>query len=307
VVALELSGGPAAPRPPRGATIDDEGHKSETGLMIKRILVALSGTPYTRAAIQHALELARDHGADVTGVTDINLAKVASVGPVPMGAGAAAHDLMEHRLQLTRQQVEEAIADFEATCAEAGRTSTVVREAADPYDTIISVWRYHDLVVAGLRGLFEYGVLHQPDDVLIRLIDKGVRPILAVARQHRPIRRVLVAYNGSMESAKALKRFIQMKLWPEVEVKIACFDGPPDEAEVLLADAVDYCRAHGVEAEHQHVQGPPRERLLEHAAEWQADLIVMGTTSRARILQHLLGDTTLHALRHAEIPLFLTQ
>ncbi|MHC4774515.1 MAG: universal stress protein [Planctomycetota bacterium] len=275
--------------------------------MIKRILVALSGTPYTRAAIQHALELAHDHEAEVTGVTDINLAKVANVGPVPMGAGAAAHDLMEHRLEATQQQVDEAIANFEAACAEVGLTARVVREHGNPYDTLISVWRYHDLVVAGLRGLFEYGVLHEPDDVLIRLIAKGVRPILAVARHHRPIRKVLVAYNGSMESAKALKRFIQLRLWPELTLRIACFDKPQDEAEELLDDAAEYCRAHGHEVERQHVQGPPRERLLEHAAEWQADLIVMGSTSRARIFQHLLGDTALHALRHAEIPLFLAQ
>jgi nucleotide-binding universal stress UspA family protein len=47
--------------------------------------------------------------------------------------------------------------------------------------------------------------------------------------------------------------------------------------------------------------------MLDHAAEWKADLIVMGSASRARLLQHLLGDNTLHALRHAEIPLFLTR
>ncbi len=275
--------------------------------MIKRILVALSGTPYTRAAIQHALELARQHEAEVTGVTDIDLAKVANVGPVPMGAGAAAHDLMEHRLQVTQEQVEEAIGNFEAACAEAGLTGHVVRERGNPYDTLISVWRYYDLVVAGLRGLFEYGLLHEPDDVLLRLISRGVRPIVAVARSHRPVRRVLVAYNGSMESAKALKRFVQLRLWPGLTLKLACFDKPHEEAEQLLADAMEYCRAHGHEPEQEHVESSPRDGLLEHAAEWQADLIVMGSSSRARILQHLLGDTALHALRHAEIPLFLTQ
>ncbi len=69
--------------------------------MIKRILVALSGTQYTGAAIRHALELAGLHDAQVTGVTDVDLAKVANVGPVPMGGGAAASELMEHRLKLT--------------------------------------------------------------------------------------------------------------------------------------------------------------------------------------------------------------
>ena len=275
--------------------------------MTKRILVALSGTPMTESAVQHALELAKTHDAEITGVTDIDLAKVASVGPIPMGAGAAATELVEHRLQLTEQHVTESIEQFETACAEAGVSCSVVRETGNPYEKLISLWRYHDFTVAGLRGLFEYGIFHNPDDVLIQLIAKGVRPILAVAREYRPIRRVLVAYSGSMESAKALKRFVQLRLWPDITLKIVCFDRAHDKSDSLLDDAAGYCRLHGYEAEVQHLEGSPTKHLLEHAGQCKADLIVMGSSSRARIFQQLLGDTTLHAVRHAEIPLFLTQ
>ncbi len=275
--------------------------------MTKRILVALSGTPLTESAVQHALELAKTHDAEITGVTDIDLAKVAGVGPIPMGAGAAATELVEHRLQLTEQHVTESIERFESACAEAGVSCSVVRETGDPYEKLISLWRYHDFTVAGLRGLFEYGIFHNPDDVLIQLIAKGVRPILAVAREYRPIRRVLVAYSGSMESAKALKQFVQLRLWPDVTLKIVCFDRGHEKTDSLLDDAAGYCRLHGYEAEVQHLEGSPTKHLLEHAGQCTADLIVMGSSSRARIFQHLLGDTTLHAVRHAEIPLFLTQ
>ena len=37
--------------------------------MIKRILVALSGTTCTTSAIRHAVELAKEHDAELTGVT----------------------------------------------------------------------------------------------------------------------------------------------------------------------------------------------------------------------------------------------
>jgi nucleotide-binding universal stress UspA family protein len=275
--------------------------------MIKRILVALSGTPYTKAAIQHALELADHHKATVTGVTDVDLAKVANVGPVPMGGGAAAHDLMEHRLKLTEEQVEKTIESFHQACDAAGVEGNVVRERGNPYDALISVWRYHDIVVAGLRGLFEYGVLHEPDDVLLRLISKGVRPIVAVARQFRPVRRALVAYNGSMESAKALKRFVQMSLWRDMTLKIVCFDKPHGKPDQLLDDSAEYCLAHGYEVETEHVRGSPNEELLPHAQKWKADVIVMGSSSRARLIQHLLGDTTLYALGAAEIPLYMSR
>jgi nucleotide-binding universal stress UspA family protein len=275
--------------------------------MIKRILVALSGSPFTDAAIEHALELARSQEAELTGVTDVDLGKVANVGPVPMGAGAAAHDLIEHRLQLAEQQVEDAIRRFEKATADARGPCNVVRETGSPFERLIDLWRYHDLVVAGLRGLFEYGVIHNPDDLLLRLISRGVRPILAVSRQRREIRRVLVAYHGSLEAAKTMKHFVQMSLWPDVEMQIVCFEKDREEADRLLADAAAYCALYGYNAETLCLDGSPRDGLLEHAAEIGADMIVLGCASRARLFKHLLGDVTLHAIRHAEIPLFLAQ
>ena len=118
---------------------------------------------------------------------------------------------------------------------------------------------------------------------------------------------MLAAYDGSTESAKALKRFIQLSLWPDITLKIVCFDLAADEANPLLTDSAVYCRAHGLEPETELVEGSPRDGLLEHAGQWRADLIVRGSTSRARIFKHLLGDTALHAVRNAEVPLFLTQ
>ena len=131
--------------------------------------------------------------------------------------------------------------------------------------------------------------------------------MLAVAPDYRSVRKVLAAYSGSPESAKALKRFVQTRLWADITLKIVCFDRSAEEAEELLADASGYCRLHGYDAQVEHLPGSPIKGLLAHAGDWKADLIVMGSSSRARIFQHLLGDTTLHAVRHAEIPLYLTQ
>ena len=58
--------------------------------MIKRILVGLAGTPYTDTAIRRAVELAKAHEAEVTGVTVVDVQKLSMVGPVPIGAEVAA-------------------------------------------------------------------------------------------------------------------------------------------------------------------------------------------------------------------------
>ncbi|MHC4991458.1 MAG: universal stress protein, partial [Planctomycetota bacterium] len=100
--------------------------------MIKRILVALSGTPYTPIAVRYAVELGVGHEAQVTGVTVTDLARLANVGPVPVGAGASASALAEYRIQITEERVREEIKNFEQACRESGIVSCVEHETCDP-------------------------------------------------------------------------------------------------------------------------------------------------------------------------------
>ncbi len=275
--------------------------------MIKRILVALSGTPFTPSAVRHAVEIARATGAEVTGVTAVDTRRLQDVGPVPIGGGAAAHALAAHRVRVTEERVEEQVAAFRLACGETDVTCRVVRETGDSFEEFKACWRYHDLTVLGLRGLFEYGVVHNPEDEVVRLIASGVRPILAVSEEYRQVNRALIAYNGSMESAMALKRFVQARLWPDATLEIACFDMDDAKASELLADAAGYCRAHGFDPLTSKLPEDPCEGVLAHATKTGASIIVMGATGHGRLRKLLLGDTVAHAIRNAEVPLYLTR
>ena len=61
--------------------------------MIKRILLGLGGTPYTDVAIERAVELAKDHGARITGVTVVDIKRLKKIGPLPPGGDALAEKL----------------------------------------------------------------------------------------------------------------------------------------------------------------------------------------------------------------------
>jgi nucleotide-binding universal stress UspA family protein len=172
---------------------------------------------------------------------------------------------------------------------------------------LMGLWRYHDLTVIGLRGLFEYGVVQNPDDHVVKLIRRGVRPIIAVSSQYREVDRVLVAYDGSPQAAMAMKRFAQLRLWPDATVRLVCFGLANEEATPLLTDATAYLRAHGYEPEARSMPGDAKPGLLAHAREWGADLVVMGSTYRSRLRKIVIGPTTEEALMHAGMPLFLSQ
>ncbi len=138
-------------------------------------------------------------------------------------------------------------------------------------------------------------------------LSAGVRPIIAVSDKFRTVQKVLIAYSGSMESAKTMKRFVQLRLWPDVKLKIVTFQSSEERAHQLLYDASEYCHAHGFHVEYESNPGSPKDFLLPMATLWQADMIVLGNSARSLLVKRVLGETALHIIRNADRPLFLCQ
>jgi nucleotide-binding universal stress UspA family protein len=275
--------------------------------MIKRILLGLGGTPFTDVAIERAVELAKAHGALITGVTVVDTKQLAQVGPVPLGGGTYAAKLREQRLAVTEERIEEAIEKFKEKCEESDIPTKIERETGDPFEAMIAHARYNDITIFGLRSLFDYGFTTEPRDALIRLVSQGVRPILAVSPKFRNISKVLIAFSGSMESAKAMRRYVQLNPWRNVRLRVVHFGKSDDNTAQFLIDAAQYCRDHGFTTETEVVEKNARDHLIEYAQQNDLDLIVMGNSIRNLIFRHLLGDTVLNAIQQSDRPLFLAQ
>jgi nucleotide-binding universal stress UspA family protein len=275
--------------------------------MLKRILVALAGTPGGVTAVQRAIDLAQIHDAKLTGVTLLDPRKIRDVGSVPIGAGAAAKELREHRVTVAHEQMDAAVEHFRSACQEAGVDYRVAVEEGNPFSLLLDRSRYHDLVTFGVPGMLAFGHPGESQGLLGPLVSHGVRPLLAVPAEYRPIRRVMIAYSGSRESAKAMRRFAQIDPWPGVTLDIVTFHQPDDVAARLLEDAADYCEDRGFTVRTEHSPSKPREGVLQYAAEREVDLIVMGFSVRSKLRQKLMGETGLHVLWHTERSVFLSQ
>jgi nucleotide-binding universal stress UspA family protein len=275
--------------------------------MIKRILLGLGGTPFTDVAIERAVELAKLHDAIITGVTVVDTKQLTQVGPVPLGGGAYAAKLREQRLTVTEERIEKAIEKFKEKCKEFDILTKLERETGDPFESMIAHARYNDVTIFGLKSLFDYGFTSEPKDALIRLVSQGVRPIIAVSPKFRTIRKVLIAYSGSMESAKAMRRYVQLNPWRNVRLRVVYFGKSDTSSMQFLKDAAEYCRDHGFSTETEAVEKSARGHLIEYAQQNKMDLIVMGNSIRNLIFRHLLGDTVLNAIQQSDRPLFLAQ
>ena len=275
--------------------------------MIRRILVGLGDLEHSLTATSKAIEIAQAQNAELTGVTLFDAERLDDQGIVPIGAGAAARELSESRLTTATEIIEAVTAIFRNRCEQAGIAYTTFNEEGDPLTSLTSLARYYDLMVVGFQGLFEHGVIDEPDDELAMLVQEGVRPLLAVSNEDRPVERVLISYSGSMESAKTMKHFTQMRLWPNAALRVVTFHGDQQIGAERLSQAAEYLQAHDLDPSTECINAPPHDNLLPYAADWEADLIVMGNSAKSLLLRKILGETALHVMRNSDRALFLAQ
>jgi len=276
--------------------------------MIKRILVGVAGTPALAAKIEMALALAKRFGGEIGVVSIVDTDRLVKLGPVPLGAGAYAARLSKHRIESSHRLDDAAIETFAEACAEAKVPMQAHRYEGNPLEVLVSLYRYHDLCVLGARGWFDYDVVPDPGDALLRVISEGIRPVIAVAEGRRPIRKAVIGYNGSIESSRAMKLFLQLSLWPEVDVHIVCVGSPKSQesAANLLEVSAAYARAQGHEARTAHVEGTPWEALLDYASSVDADMIVAGSSARRILSTRRMGKSVLNLVKSSNLPLFLS-
>jgi len=277
-------------------------------MSVKRILVGLGLEACSETATRYAVDIAQRNAAELTGITLIDTPSLAHTGPTPIGAGVYAQQLSSERTETAYRLASRLAKQFHDACTTSDVPFTVRCEEGDPLASMISVARYNDLAIVGRDGLCEHGLIDEPHDGLVRLVSAGVRPMIVAPPVHRPINRVLVAYSGSMESAKTLRRFVQLNLWPGAHVRILHFSGTSTlEGEDLVNDAAHYCTAHGLSVDTELRTGAAKLQLLGAADEWHADLIVLGNSARRLLVRRLFGETMLQTVREAELPLFLCQ
>jgi nucleotide-binding universal stress UspA family protein len=76
-----------------------------------------------------------------------------------------------------------------------------------------------------------------------------------------------------------------------------------DELEGLADDV----RKQGLTVQTQVVEGTPYKCIVDHAAEWHADLIVMGTHGRTGLAHALTGSVAERVVRTAQCPVLVTR
>jgi nucleotide-binding universal stress UspA family protein len=130
-----------------------------------------------------------------------------------------------------------------------------------------------------------------------------------IARPRIAFDRIMIAWNGSRESARALSESLPfLHIAHEVVVAVVTSDRPSEEEAIVGVDAVNHLRNHDVRAVLCRLTGLPGEvggLIIDEAERRKTDLIVMGGYGHGPLRERLLGGVTHELMHESPIPLLM--
>ncbi len=270
----------------QSATAVDTGH---------RILVPLDLSDHTEAALQRACDIASRLKGGITGLTVVD-----SEGIMESVALPFATELLDFprpnavkKFHDATEKLEQAGKRFGETCVTRqvkGRLRTL---KGSPAHGILDLIRFHDIGVMGLQSHFHFETESTPGDTLKQVLGGTAVPILlTTAYDTDPLRRALVAYDGSPAATRALHAFV--RFWPcyRPEVRIVTQTRDDKTGGHLLDEAQKFLQSHGItNITTELVSGSLIDTVEQDHLEW-AEWIVAGIRSKPLIKRMLLGSFT---------------
>jgi nucleotide-binding universal stress UspA family protein len=277
------------------------------------VLVATDGSKYGRWALNWVAQLPLVEPAKVMALHVLDVAALrAPFLAQPVMAGNEQY--IQEEIQRVEARSAKTLQETTRQLASLALTGTVRKEQGPVAPTILKRAPKRDgFLVVGSQGLdaFDRFML---GSVSTNLIHHATCPVLVVKGEAVPLRRMILAIDGSDASAKALK-FVLTKFQSDqptgksgrapIHVNVlhvlpmVMYPGLKEASKKLLEQSVQKLIKAGFTAEPLCYLGNPAEEIMKAASQQRADLIVMGAQGLGAIARFLIGSVSTRVVQHA--------
>ncbi|MBB5022537.1 universal stress protein [Desulfurispira natronophila] len=174
-----------------------------------------------------------------------------------------------------------------------GATAQVLQRHGKLYENVIELRDAMRVLVLGLRGEDTQSAEDRVGSQVEVIIRSLSEPILLVTEDFAPPRSVLLAYDGSQKSRKALEMVATSPLFKTLPCHVVHVGTQENRSQELLSNAAKSLQQTGVDASFAALQSDDVvTALLNYQAEHDVDMIVMGAFSKNRLRTTLFGSFT---------------
>ena len=275
--------------------------------MLKSILIGLDESPYCDAAVTVGINWAKRFDCLLVGLGVVD--EPAIRGPKPPGhmtpSYRATYDSM---VAEASHRVDRLLEHFTLRCSQEGVSNKLLEDVGSPCEQIMTEAQRYDVILVGQKTYSQSGAVEKETDMVDALLHATPRPVVVVPGDYQKGSGVLVAYDGSLQSARSLQAFVGSGLAALGKVSVVTAHKQSTVEAGRIADrAVEYLRFHDIEAQPHALTGGarPSDDILQVAEQQNAELIVMGSHGRSALTEFFMGSVTKNVLERSKIPLFV--
>lgn len=265
-------------------------------MIVRNMIVHLDSTPRSGDRLTLAVTLARRFGARLVGV-------FAEADSKLIGGTAA-----EAEVNAGYEKTADAFAAATGAAGVNGVWRSLVHGSHHHVNkTVIEAARRADLAVLGQHNPEDKGRV--PRDMVEQVAVNSGRPVLVVpyAGTFADVgKRVLIAWNGGRESARAANDAIPLMMEAEAVTVMAI--NPQGGGPLDGSGLCDHLSCHGISAERELLSVKDigvADYVLSHCADMAADMLVMGAFGHYGFPYMLRGGVTKDILEHLTVPVLL--
>lgn len=273
------------------------------------IVVFIDGRADAAGILEFASALAKEHDARLIGVFMEPASEATPPQTFARGKGMAS--LIEEQ----QAQLDKIAAEHHAQFEEIVRRHGIRSEwkALPHMSREVGVYAYHAELVVVARPK-SAGQTAGPPGLAESLILSSGRPIILFppGRTVSQVRRILVAWNATRESVRAVADALPLLVKAEAVEVLIVGDGRRaiDESKEPGADVARHLAYHGAHAEVHRIAADGQEvgrLLLSRAAAFGAELLVMGAYGHSYVSEWMFGGVTRTVFREAELPVLMSR
>lgn len=175
----------------------------------------------------------------------------------------------------------------------------------DFVDTVTEFQDKSDIIIIGKRGeAADFAKMHLGSN-LERLIRSTNKPVLVAARAFKPIKRILVAFDGGRSSYGAIEYIASNKLYADLECHIVVAGKDGSRGHKQSTHAENLLKKAGINYQVFFKRGEAEKVISDHVEQHNVDLLVMGAYGHSRIRNLMIGSTTTQMIRSCLVPVLL--
>lgn len=278
------------------------------------IFACIDGSRYSSAVCDYAAWVSMRTQAPLTLLHNIEHSQTAATkdysGSIGLGSREALlEELTEIEAQRSRLMLEQGklmLSAAKKRVAVAGIANPTLKQRHDGFtESLVALEDEIRVLVLGIRGEEHERDEHHLGAHLETSIRALHRPILVVNSSFHEPRTIMLAYDGSDASNKALELLMDSPLFVGLPIHLVTVGAALASADASLEVVAQSLSAAGHRVTAATLAGSAHDALFNYQAEHNIDLTLMGAFSHTRLREFVFGSVTVKMLLSSNRPLLL--